>query len=112
MINLCCLEITPFNKYITINKFLLYRLRVTRSVETLLPKVKGTKDFRFQTYFNSTNSQKNYRKCIVLLQVFHDILQSTEEGLVTALVLLDYSKTFDRIYYNILITILSIYWGV
>lgn len=55
--------------------------------------------------------RKNYGCATALLEVTDDILRSTDTGNLTALVLLDYTKAFDTINYNLLLAILN-YIGV
>lgn len=60
---------------------------------------------------NQSGFRKNHSCSTALLQVTDEILKATDSDKVTVLVLLDYSKAFDRINHKLLLGILS-YYGV
>lgn len=43
----------------------------------------------------------------LLVQIADDIMRATNNGLLTALVLLDFSKTFDSIDHKVIVAVLS-----
>ena len=51
--------------------------------------------------------RRDYSCSTALLKVTDDIFRATERGEVTALVLLEYSKAFDKINHNLLVVILN-----
>lgn len=72
---------------------------------------------QLKLYFNSHNllptNQSGFRKdysCnTALLHVTDDILRATDDGKLTVLVLLDFSKAFDRVSHELMLSILGYY---
>lgn len=63
---------------------------------------------KYQILPNYQSGFRSKHSCATaLLTIVDDILKSTDDGKTTALILLDYSKAFDTISHNILISILN-----
>lgn len=66
---------------------------------------------RFVIFFlpaHQSSFRKRYSCTTALINITDDIIRATDSGMLTALVLLDYSKAFDSIDHEILMAIMSV----